>query len=116
MTLVLTNVSDVGFCAGHIVDCNVNPMGRGVPGFHIEVFNGSGKPSSYVRGVSPSGGAVGPGHEMGSRPWVWMEALGDEDLDGINEEGGIVSAKVRERSSVVGVKGVVGRGSSANHA
>jgi hypothetical protein len=91
-------------------------MGRGVPGFHIEVFNGGGKHSSYVWGGRPSGGAVGPGHEMGSRPWVWMEALGDEDLDGINEEGGIVSAKVRARSSVVGVKGVVGRGSSANHA
>jgi hypothetical protein len=53
---------------------------------------------------------------MGSRPRVGMEALSNDDLDGINEDGGIVGENVRARSSVVGVKGMVGRGSSANHA
>jgi hypothetical protein len=44
-----------------------------------------------------------------------METLSNDDLDGINEDGGIVGENVRARSSVVGVKGMVGRGSSANH-
>jgi hypothetical protein len=44
-----------------------------------------------------------------------METLSNDDLDGINEDGGIVGETVRARSSVVVVKGMVGRGSSANH-
>jgi hypothetical protein len=52
---------------------------------------------------------------LGSRPRVGMETLSNDDLDGINEDGGIVGENVRARSSVVGVKGMVGRGSSANH-